>query len=116
MLCVQIFLDIERPLHDVSSPYELVRAFAQRFVQNGPGKRLPKLYYHHQVGGNSSPAGPSFFARLRPFSRRAPRRDCAKCHKSAKFTPGRTADRANAAVAAVDGKETCGKEAGMGYP
>src|SRR5262249_37655538 len=45
-LHVQMFLDIQRPLHDGSSPSELVRAFAERFVRNEwPGKRLPKLYY-----------------------------------------------------------------------
>jgi phosphatidylserine/phosphatidylglycerophosphate/cardiolipin synthase-like enzyme len=45
-LHVQMFLDIKRPLHGASSPFDLVRAFAQRFVQNEwPGKRLPKVYY-----------------------------------------------------------------------
>ncbi|MHB1423669.1 MAG: DISARM system phospholipase D-like protein DrmC [Gemmataceae bacterium] len=45
-LRVQMFLDIQRPSHDESSPSELVRVFARRFVQNQwPGKRLPRLYY-----------------------------------------------------------------------
>lgn len=45
-LHVQMFLDIQRPLHNESSSSELVRAFAWRFVEKEwPGKRLPKLYY-----------------------------------------------------------------------
>ena len=45
-LQVQMFLDIQRPNHDQSSPIELVRAFAERFVRNEwPGRQLPKLYY-----------------------------------------------------------------------
>ena len=38
--------DIQRPLQDNSSPTELVRRFAERFVkQEWPGRRLPRLYY-----------------------------------------------------------------------
>ena len=45
-LQVQMYLDIQRPHHDQSSPSELVRVFADRFVRNEwPGRRLPKLYY-----------------------------------------------------------------------
>jgi phosphatidylserine/phosphatidylglycerophosphate/cardiolipin synthase-like enzyme len=45
-LRVQMFLDIQRPPHDESSPSELVRIFAARFVETQwPGKRLPKVYY-----------------------------------------------------------------------
>jgi phosphatidylserine/phosphatidylglycerophosphate/cardiolipin synthase-like enzyme len=45
-LQVQMFLDIQRPPHDESSPSELVRIFSERFVQTQwPGKRLPKVYY-----------------------------------------------------------------------
>ena len=43
---VQMFLDIQRPLHDHSSPSELVRRFAERFAdQEWPGQRFPDLYY-----------------------------------------------------------------------
>jgi phosphatidylserine/phosphatidylglycerophosphate/cardiolipin synthase-like enzyme len=43
---VRMFLDIRRPPHDHSSPSELVRVFAARFVsREWPGRRLPKLYY-----------------------------------------------------------------------
>src|SRR5262249_15873107 len=45
-LSVQMFLDIQRPLHDQSSPSELVRRFADRFVRHEwPGQRLPRLFY-----------------------------------------------------------------------
>jgi phosphatidylserine/phosphatidylglycerophosphate/cardiolipin synthase-like enzyme len=45
-LQVQMFLDVQRPPHDPSSPSELVRAFAERFLQKEwPGERLPKLFY-----------------------------------------------------------------------
>jgi phosphatidylserine/phosphatidylglycerophosphate/cardiolipin synthase-like enzyme len=45
-LQVQMFLDVQRPPNDHSSPSELVRAFAERFVQKQwPGERLPRLYY-----------------------------------------------------------------------
>jgi phosphatidylserine/phosphatidylglycerophosphate/cardiolipin synthase-like enzyme len=45
-LQVQMYLDIQRPPHDHSSPSELVRIFAERFVRKEwPGRRLPKLYY-----------------------------------------------------------------------
>lgn len=41
-----MFLDVQRPSHDHSSPSELVRAFAERFVGNEwPGGRLPRLFY-----------------------------------------------------------------------
>ncbi len=45
-LQVQMFLDVQRPPHDNSRQSELVRAFAERFVeQQWPGERIPKLYY-----------------------------------------------------------------------
>jgi phosphatidylserine/phosphatidylglycerophosphate/cardiolipin synthase-like enzyme len=45
-LQVELFLDIQRPHHDLSSQSELVRRFAERFVRNEwPGNRLPKLYF-----------------------------------------------------------------------
>ena len=45
-LRVQMFLDIQRPQQDQSSPSELVRIFAERFVRNEwPGRQLPRLYY-----------------------------------------------------------------------
>ena len=45
-LNVQMFLDIQRPLHDHSSSSELVRRFAERFAgQQWPGQRFPDLYY-----------------------------------------------------------------------
>lgn len=45
-LDVQMFLDIQRPPHDASSPAELVRRFAERFKgQVWPGRRFPRLYY-----------------------------------------------------------------------
>ncbi len=46
-LQVQMFLDIQRPQHDIStSVSELVRVFGERFVRNQwPGSRLPSLYY-----------------------------------------------------------------------
>jgi phosphatidylserine/phosphatidylglycerophosphate/cardiolipin synthase-like enzyme len=45
-LQVQMFLDIQRPQHDHSSPSELVRMFAERFIRREwPGRLLPKLYY-----------------------------------------------------------------------
>jgi phosphatidylserine/phosphatidylglycerophosphate/cardiolipin synthase-like enzyme len=45
-LHVQMFLDIQRPQQDHSSPSELVRIFAERFVgKEWPGRRLPNLYY-----------------------------------------------------------------------
>jgi phosphatidylserine/phosphatidylglycerophosphate/cardiolipin synthase-like enzyme len=45
-LHVQMFLDIQRRLHDESSSSQIVRAFAQRFAEKEwPGRRLPKLYY-----------------------------------------------------------------------
>jgi len=45
-LPVKLYLDIQRPHHDQSSPAELVRVFAERFVrQEWPGRQLPKLYY-----------------------------------------------------------------------
>jgi phosphatidylserine/phosphatidylglycerophosphate/cardiolipin synthase-like enzyme len=45
-LQVQMFLDVQRPPRDSSSPSELVRAFAERFLQKEwPGERLPNLYY-----------------------------------------------------------------------
>ena len=45
-LNVQMFLDIQRPLHDQSSSADLVRRFAERFAdQQWPGQRLPHLYY-----------------------------------------------------------------------
>jgi len=46
-LQVQMYLDIQRPLHDQSTESELVRVFAERFVlKQWPGHRLPKLYYY----------------------------------------------------------------------
>jgi hypothetical protein len=45
-LQVQMFLDIQRPQQDHSSPSELVRIFAERFVRKEwPGRRLPRCYY-----------------------------------------------------------------------
>jgi len=45
-LQVQMYLDIQRPPHDHSSPSELVRIFAERFIRKEwPGRRLPKLYF-----------------------------------------------------------------------
>ena len=45
-LNVRMFLDIQRPPGDASSPSELVRVFGQRFIQKEwPGKRVPALYY-----------------------------------------------------------------------
>jgi phosphatidylserine/phosphatidylglycerophosphate/cardiolipin synthase-like enzyme len=45
-LQVRMFLDIQRPQHDLSSPAELVREFGERFVQKEwPGRSLPRLYY-----------------------------------------------------------------------
>jgi phosphatidylserine/phosphatidylglycerophosphate/cardiolipin synthase-like enzyme len=45
-LSVQMFLDIQRPLHDHASSSELVRRFAERFAnQQWPGQRFPELYY-----------------------------------------------------------------------
>jgi phosphatidylserine/phosphatidylglycerophosphate/cardiolipin synthase-like enzyme len=45
-LQVQMFLDIQRPQQDHSSPSELVRRFAERFAdQQWPGQRFPNLYY-----------------------------------------------------------------------
>ncbi len=45
-LDVQMFLDIQRPPHDHSSPAEIVRHFAERFVRREcPGRRLPRIYY-----------------------------------------------------------------------
>jgi phosphatidylserine/phosphatidylglycerophosphate/cardiolipin synthase-like enzyme len=45
-LRVQMFLDVRRPPNDPTSSSELVRAFADRFLQKEwPGDRLPKLYY-----------------------------------------------------------------------
>jgi phosphatidylserine/phosphatidylglycerophosphate/cardiolipin synthase-like enzyme len=45
-LRVQMFLDVRRPPHDQSSPSELVRRFAERFVgREWPGGRLPRVYY-----------------------------------------------------------------------
>ncbi len=45
-LNVQMYLDVQRPLNDTSSSAELVRRFAERFMNTQwPGRRLPKLYY-----------------------------------------------------------------------
>jgi phosphatidylserine/phosphatidylglycerophosphate/cardiolipin synthase-like enzyme len=45
-LQVQMFLDIQRPQFDQSSPAELVRVFAERFVRKEwPGRQLPRCYY-----------------------------------------------------------------------
>ena len=45
-LRVRMFLDVRRPPNDHSSPSELVRAFADRFLRNDwPGDRPPQLYY-----------------------------------------------------------------------
>ncbi|MBX6311928.1 MAG: phospholipase [Isosphaeraceae bacterium] len=45
-LDVQMFLDIQRPPHDHSSPAEIVRLFAERFVRREwPGRRLPGVYF-----------------------------------------------------------------------
>lgn len=45
-LRVQMFLDVQRPMHDASGPAELLRRFAERFIgQEWPGLRLPKLFY-----------------------------------------------------------------------
>ncbi len=45
-LQVQMYLDIHRPQHDQSSPSELVRIFAERFVhKEWPGHRRPNCYY-----------------------------------------------------------------------
>jgi phosphatidylserine/phosphatidylglycerophosphate/cardiolipin synthase-like enzyme len=45
-LDVQMYLDIQRPPHDRSSPSELVRRFAERFVRHEwPGQHLPRLFY-----------------------------------------------------------------------
>jgi phosphatidylserine/phosphatidylglycerophosphate/cardiolipin synthase-like enzyme len=45
-LSVQMYLDIQRPQHDHSSPSELVRRFADRFARHEwPGQRFPKLFY-----------------------------------------------------------------------
>ena len=45
-LQVQMYLDIQRPPQDQSSPSELVRTFAERFARKEwPGHRIPKVYY-----------------------------------------------------------------------
>lgn len=45
-LRVQMFLDVQRSIHDASSPAELVSRFAERFISHEwPGTRLPLLYY-----------------------------------------------------------------------
>lgn len=45
-LDVQMFLDVQRPRDDRSSPSELVRRFAERFVgREWPGPRRPAVYY-----------------------------------------------------------------------
>jgi phosphatidylserine/phosphatidylglycerophosphate/cardiolipin synthase-like enzyme len=45
-LQVQMYLDVQRPPHDHSSPLELIRIFADRFIRKEwPGRRLPRLYY-----------------------------------------------------------------------
>ena len=45
-LDVQIFLDIQRPYQDHSSPSELVRRFAERFARHEwPGRRFPRMFY-----------------------------------------------------------------------
>jgi phosphatidylserine/phosphatidylglycerophosphate/cardiolipin synthase-like enzyme len=45
-LKVQMFLDIQRPQHDHSSPSELVRSFAERFARKEwPGRLLPSVFY-----------------------------------------------------------------------
>jgi phosphatidylserine/phosphatidylglycerophosphate/cardiolipin synthase-like enzyme len=45
-LQVHMFLDVQRPPNDQASPSELVRAFAERFVQKEwPGERFPELFY-----------------------------------------------------------------------
>jgi phosphatidylserine/phosphatidylglycerophosphate/cardiolipin synthase-like enzyme len=43
---VRMYLDVQRPPNDHSSPSELVRRFAERFVsQEWPGQRLPKVFF-----------------------------------------------------------------------
>jgi phosphatidylserine/phosphatidylglycerophosphate/cardiolipin synthase-like enzyme len=43
---VQMYLDIQRPQHDQSSPSELVRRFAERFARHEwPGQRFPTLFF-----------------------------------------------------------------------
>ena len=45
-LDVQMYLDIQRPQHDHSSPSDLVRRFSERFARHEwPGQRFPKLFY-----------------------------------------------------------------------
>lgn len=45
-LKVHMFLDVQRPRHDPSSPSELVRIFAERFARSEwPGQRLPEVYF-----------------------------------------------------------------------
>jgi hypothetical protein len=45
-LQVNMYLDVQRPPHDHSSPAELVRMFSERFTRREwPGRRLPKLYF-----------------------------------------------------------------------
>jgi len=45
-LQVQMYLDVHRPQYDQSSPSELVRIFAERFVhKEWPGHHRPKCYY-----------------------------------------------------------------------
>jgi phosphatidylserine/phosphatidylglycerophosphate/cardiolipin synthase-like enzyme len=45
-LDVQMYLDIQRSPHDQSSPSELVRRFAERFVRHEwPGQRFPRVFY-----------------------------------------------------------------------
>ncbi|MHB1424677.1 MAG: DISARM system phospholipase D-like protein DrmC [Gemmataceae bacterium] len=45
-LRILFFLDVHRPLADVSPAEEVIRRFAQRFqMHDWPGGRLPELYY-----------------------------------------------------------------------
>jgi phosphatidylserine/phosphatidylglycerophosphate/cardiolipin synthase-like enzyme len=45
-LRVKMYLDVQRPRNDTSSPEELVQRFARRFrTEEWPGSRLPDVYY-----------------------------------------------------------------------
>ena len=52
---VQMYLDIQRPHQDQSSPSELVRIFAERFVRKEwPGQRLPEALLRPEIIGRRS--------------------------------------------------------------
>lgn len=52
-LQVRMFLNVVRPTGDTSTPREIVRRFAHRFVERDwpAGKRLPNLYYDPRAVG-----------------------------------------------------------------